>query len=70
VIQQSVSFFATATSHTLTFQDVTLFPPSEASAIIDNISIASIPEARPYIVILAGLGLAALYGLATRARAH
>jgi hypothetical protein len=54
----SIYFTATATTHSLTFADVTFV--GEASALIDNISISFVPEPGTSLLVMAGLlGLAA-----------
>jgi hypothetical protein len=67
----TLSFFATATSHTLSFLDVTQSvhgPLAQASAIIDNISLSVIPEARQYLVLPVAVVIISLLGAAKRAR--
>jgi hypothetical protein len=56
---ESIFFTATSATHSLTFADVTFV--GEASALIDNISIAAVPEPGTFALLLTGLGLSAVW---------
>ena len=55
---ESIQFYATATSHTLTFLDTTVV--GQASGMIDNLEVNLVQVPEPHALVLGLLGLAAM----------